>query len=65
MEESPDSPWRVTFSNQARKQKEKLPDDMRKLLAVLTAELEWPEQLEWRNYGKLGGKGKNQDFQTT
>jgi mRNA-degrading endonuclease HigB of HigAB toxin-antitoxin module len=33
-------------------------------LAVLTAELEWegPEQLEWRNYGKLGGKGKNQDF---
>jgi hypothetical protein len=57
-------PWQVAFSNQAKKQKAKLPEDIRNLLMILITELEWegPEQLEWRNYGKLVGKGKNQDF---
>lgn len=63
-EEIVSPPWHVTFSNQAGKQKLKLPEDIQKILGVLTAELEWegPDQPEWRNYGKLIGKGKNQDF---
>ena len=60
--ESP--PWQVSFTNQSRKQKENLPNEIQKLLMVLITELEWegPEQAEWRNYGKLLGKGKNQDY---
>jgi hypothetical protein len=63
-EDAESTPWKVKFTGKARKQKEKLPDDMQKALFTLKLELEWegPEQTEWPNYGKLKGKNKGTEF---
>ena len=51
-------PWTVEYTGRAKKQKDKLPQDMTAALLILKKELEWegPEQPEWHHYGKLVGK---------
>ncbi|MDR1045495.1 MAG: cytotoxic translational repressor of toxin-antitoxin stability system [Candidatus Adiutrix sp.] len=58
------SPWAVDFTGPSKKQKENLPEDIYSLLLALKTALEWkgPERKEWPHYGKLAGKGKNQDY---
>jgi mRNA-degrading endonuclease RelE of RelBE toxin-antitoxin system len=50
------SPWRVTFTGKASKQKEKLPERIRGLLFQLAKDIEasGPVRGDWPNYGKLG-----------
>jgi mRNA-degrading endonuclease RelE of RelBE toxin-antitoxin system len=56
--ETDSPPWTVKFTGKARKQKDKLPQNMAAALLALKGELEWegPEQPEWHHYGKLKGK---------
>jgi hypothetical protein len=58
------TPWDVTYTGKARKQKDNLPPAMEKALFLLKKELEWegPEQTEWPHYGKLRGKKKGEEF---
>jgi mRNA-degrading endonuclease RelE of RelBE toxin-antitoxin system len=58
------TPWAVDFTGSARKQKEKLPKEIYLRALALKADLEWkgPERTDWPHYGKLTGKGKNQDY---
>lgn len=50
--------WTVTLSNQARKQKKKLPKTIQETLLALLYDLEatGPEVSGWHNYGKLTGR---------
>lgn len=50
-----DSPWVVEYTSKARKQKDKLPVDIRDIFYFLKHELEQegPEQTEWRNYSLI------------
>jgi hypothetical protein len=56
--------WTVRFSAQSSKQVDKSPTGIRDNRFALVAELEseGSEQSEWRNYGKLVGKGKKNDI---
>jgi hypothetical protein len=49
------TPWQVEYASKAKKQKDKLPDDIRDALYMLKHELEQegPEQTEWQNYSKI------------
>jgi hypothetical protein len=61
MSEPPLTEWIVELSGKVRKQKGKLPDDIRLLFVALFKELvaKGPTQPSWPNYGKLqGGKGE-------
>ena len=51
-------PWAVEYTGKAKKQKDKLPQNMTAALLILQKELEWegPEQPEWHHYGKIAGK---------
>lgn len=53
-------PWTVTLTARAKKQRDKLAEDMASMLAALIGELAWegPTQPEWHHYGKLHGKKK-------
>lgn len=48
--------WKVLYSRQAQRSKEKLPERVRKTLLSLTRELETlgPVRGSWPNYSKLG-----------
>lgn len=48
--------WEVGFSNKAKKQKDRLANGEKELLAQLVFELETtgPNQFRWPNYSKLG-----------
>lgn len=50
--------WTVVFSNQAVKQRRKLPDKMKVVFDALIADLEdnGPEAKEWKHYGKITSK---------
>ena len=63
-ENAEDTPWKVKYTGKARKQKDKLPEQMKKALFLLKLELEQegPEQTEWPHYGKLKGKKKGEEF---
>jgi hypothetical protein len=56
--------WRVSFSGKAKKQKERLPDDIAFILDTLVYELmaDGPERGNWPHYGKIKGQGKNVDM---
>lgn len=47
--------WHVEYTGSAKKQKDKIPPDIRDALYLLKYELEQegPEQTEWQNYGKI------------
>ena len=55
--EDEETPWKVSFSSHAEKQKEKLPVGIKARLLVLVTELklEGPIQREWKHFGKLTG----------
>jgi hypothetical protein len=57
-------PWSVEFTGQAKKQKDKLPAEIKDGLAALYLDLTWngPAQPKWPHYGKLAGKKKGQDI---
>ena len=59
-----ETPWKVSFTSRAEKQKEKLPDAMKARLLVLAMELklEGPIQKEWKNFGKLMGSQKKEVY---
>ncbi len=48
--------WSVTFTGNARKQKEKLPERIRELLFQLAKDIETsgPVRGDWPNYSRLG-----------
>ena len=50
-----DTPWLVEYTSKAKKQKDKLPSEIRDIFYILKGELEQegPEQNEWRNYGLI------------
>jgi hypothetical protein len=54
-DEKRDTPRLVEYANKAKRQKEKLPSDIKDILYILKGELEQegPEQQEWRNYGLI------------
>jgi hypothetical protein len=53
--EALDTPWLVEYTSKVRKQKDKLPPEIRDIFYILKGELEQegPEQTEWRNYGLI------------
>ena len=57
-------PWSVKYTGQAKKQKDKLPDEIKENLVALYLDLAWkgPAQPQWPHYGKLAGKKKSQDM---
>lgn len=56
--------WQVNFSNKAKKQRDKLPDDLQYILTLLCRELqeEGPIRKNWPHYGKIKGKSKDIDM---
>lgn len=56
--------WKVTYGNQARKQVDKLPPDIRDNLYLLQGEMEakGPERADWPHYGKIKGRKKGDDY---
>ncbi len=59
-----ETPWDVSFSSRAEKQKEKLPLAIKAKLLVLATELklEGPIQKEWKHFGKLEGSQKKEIY---
>ena len=57
-------PWSVIFTGQAKKGKDKLPDEIKENLLALHLDLSWngPSQPKWPHYGKLAGKKKGLDI---
>jgi len=55
-----ETPWKVSFTAYACKQKEKLPVSIKARLLVLVTELklEGPIQKEWKHFGRLSGSKK-------
>ena len=49
------TPWLVEYTGKARKQKDKLPPEIKDIFYTLERELkqEGPEQTEWRNYSTI------------
>ncbi|OQY42173.1 MAG: cytotoxic translational repressor of toxin-antitoxin stability system [Desulfobacteraceae bacterium 4572_87] len=49
--------WTVTVKKKVRKNAQKLPPEIRKILVTLLAEIEayGPYRNNWQNYGPLGG----------
>jgi hypothetical protein len=62
--EDQDNFWRIYVTGRARKQREKLPQDIKAALDLLEFELatEGPERRNWPHYGKVFGKKKNLDM---
>jgi mRNA-degrading endonuclease RelE of RelBE toxin-antitoxin system len=56
--------WEVSLAGKAKKQEEKLPEEMRARLETLLFELrtDGPERKNWPHYGKIQGKGKDVDM---
>lgn len=53
-------PWEVELSTSAKKQKAKLPENIKKVLASLVKDLEeeGPIRRDWPNFGPLGKRRK-------
>ena len=62
--ESQDHIWRIYVTGRAKKQREKLPQDIKAALDLLEFELAaaGPERRNWPHYGKVFGKNKNLDM---
>ena len=52
--------WQVDVTGKAKKQKEKLPPDIKAALDLLEFELrtDGPERNNWPHYGRIAGKAK-------
>ena len=64
MTQDTENAWQVDVTGKAKKQREKLPLDIKAALDLLEVELkaDGPERRNWPHYGPVAGKGKKVDM---
>jgi len=64
MPQGMENDWQVDITGKAKKQKEKLPPDIKAALDLLEFELrtDGPERNNWPHYGRVAGKAKEIDM---